>query len=67
MSSAVLLGGRSADIQEFGFQAAKLSEMDCAELQWGLFTDWQEWYLQVEKRSHKNSTILQDGRWAATR
>ena len=31
--SAVLEGGRSADIHEFCFQAAKLSEMDCAELQ----------------------------------
>ena len=34
MGSAVLEGGRSADIHEFIFQAAGLSDMDCVELQW---------------------------------
>ena len=39
MFSAVQVGGRSADIQEFRFQAAKRSELDCAELQGGLNAD----------------------------
>ncbi len=33
MSSAVLEGGRSADIHEFFFQAAERSDMECFELQ----------------------------------
>ena len=37
--SAVLDGGRSADIQEFCFHAAKRSDMYCVEMQWGLFDD----------------------------
>ena len=47
MGSAVLVGGRSADIQEFCFQAVKRSDMDCAELQGGLFADCQEWHIQA--------------------
>ncbi len=67
MSSAVLVGGRSADIHELCFQAAKRAEMDCAELQWCLIADWKEWHFQAAKRSDKSSTILQDDRFAATR
>ena len=37
--SAVLDGVRSADIQEFCFYAAKLSDMYCVEMQWSLFAD----------------------------
>ncbi len=58
MGSAVLEGGRSADIQEFCFQAAKRSDMDCAELQGGLFADCQEWHFQAARSSDKSSTIL---------
>ena len=36
---AVMEGVRSAVIHEFSFQAAKSSDMDCAELQAGLFAD----------------------------
>ncbi len=32
MGSAVLVGGRFVDIQEFFFETAKLSDMDCVEL-----------------------------------
>ena len=39
MSSAVLEGGRSAYIYELCFQAAKRSDMDCVEVQGGLFDD----------------------------
>ena len=46
------------------FQAAKCSNMDCVELQVCLFVDWQEWHLQVSKRSDNCSTIQQDGRFA---
>ena len=31
MGSAVVVGGRFFDIQEFCFQAAKCSDMDCVE------------------------------------
>ena len=34
-----LEGGRSADIHEICFQAAKRLNMDCVELQGGLFVD----------------------------
>ena len=37
MGSAVLEVGRYADIHQFCFQAAKRSDMDCAELQRCLF------------------------------
>ncbi len=37
--SAVLEGGRSADIHEFCFHAAKRSDMYCFEMQWDLFAD----------------------------
>ena len=39
MCSAVMEDGRSVDIHEFCFQAAKLSDIDCVELQGGLFAD----------------------------
>ena len=35
MGSALLLGGRSADIHDFCFHTAKRSDMECAELQGG--------------------------------
>ena len=47
MAIAVLEGGRSADIHEICFQAAKRSDMDCAELQRCLFVDCQEWHLRL--------------------
>ena len=43
MGSAVMVGGRFDDIQEFCFQAAKRSDMNCAELQGLLLADCQEW------------------------
>ena len=39
MGSAVLEVYRSADINEFCFQASKTSDMDCVEVQGGLFAD----------------------------
>ncbi len=63
MSSAVLEGSRSANINEFCFQAAKPSNMDCVEVQRCLFADCQEWHFQAAKRSDKSSTILQEGRF----
>ncbi len=39
MGSAVLEVGRSADIHQFCFLAAKRSDMDCIEVQVGLFAD----------------------------
>ncbi len=50
MGSAVLEVGRSANIHKFCFQAAKRSDMDCVELQFGLFADCMEWHFQVSKR-----------------
>ena len=47
MCSAVLEGGRSADNQKFCFQAAKRSDMDCVEVQRGVFADCKEWHFQV--------------------
>ena len=47
MGSAVLDGSRSAYIHEFCFHAAKRSDMDCVELQVGLFADHQEWDLRL--------------------
>ncbi len=47
MCSAVLDGGRSAYIHEFCFQAEKQSDMDCVDLQVGLFADNQEWDLML--------------------
>ncbi len=41
MCSAVLEGGRSANIHEFCFQPAKCSDMDCVEVQGGLFVESQ--------------------------
>ncbi len=63
MGSAVLDGGRSAYINEFCFQAAKRSDMDCVELQGCLFADCQEIHFQVLKRSDNCSTILQERRF----
>ena len=37
--SAVLEYGRSANIHEFCFQAAKRSDMDCFDVQGGLFAE----------------------------
>ena len=64
MSSAVLEVGRSADIHEFCFLAAKYADMNCAEVQGFLFADFQEWHFQAAKRSDKSSTILHEGRFA---
>ena len=44
---AVLKGGRSVYIHEFCFEATKRSDMDCVEVQGGLFDYCQEWYFQV--------------------
>ena len=46
MGSAVLEGGRSADIHEFCFQDAYRSDMICVELQWSLFAEYQEWHIR---------------------
>ena len=64
MSSALLEVGRSVDIHESCFQAAKRSDMDCVEVQGVLFADCQEYHFHVSKRSDNCSTILQDGRFA---
>ena len=42
MCSAVIKGGRSADIDEICFQVAKRSDMECVELLVGLFADCHE-------------------------
>ena len=42
MGIPVLEVGRFANIHEFCFQAAKRSEMDCDELQFGLFAVCKE-------------------------
>ncbi len=62
--SAVLEGGRSPDIHEFSFQAAKRSDRDCVEVQGRLLADCQEWHFQVFKLSDNCITILQEGRFA---
>ena len=49
IGSAVLEDGLSAYIHEFCFQAAKRLNMDCVELERGLFVDCQSWYFQVSK------------------
>ena len=59
MGSAVLVGGRFADIQEI-FSSFKRSDMDCVVLQGGLFADCMKWHFQAPKRSDNSSTILQD-------
>ena len=63
MRSAVLEGGRYANIHRFCFQAAKGLDMDCVELQICLFADCKEWHFQISKRSNNCSTILQEGRF----
>ena len=47
--SALLEVGRSADIYEFCFPAAKRSDMDCVEVQGRLFADCQEWRFHFSK------------------
>ena len=64
MGSAVLEVGRPANINEFCFQAAKRSDMDCVEVQGGLFAESQEGHFQAAKRLDMSSTILQEGRFA---
>ena len=61
MGSAGLVVGRSADIQKFCFQAAKRSDMECDDLQGGLFADYQERNFTTANRSDKSSIILQEG------
>ena len=39
VATAAVTVGLSADIHEFWFQAAKRSDMDCAELQGFIFVD----------------------------
>ncbi len=51
MCSAVLEVGRSADIHEFCFLAAKRADMNCTEVQGCLFADCQEWHIQAAKLS----------------
>ena len=41
MSGTVLQSGPFADVQELGFQTAKRSDMGCAELQGGQFSNSQ--------------------------
>ena len=48
MGSAVLEGGRSADIQEFCFHAAKRADKYCVEMQCGLFADYHLWHFGCE-------------------
>ena len=59
MGSAVLVGGRFVDIQEFLFQSAECWDMDCIELQGGLFADCQEWHIQAAKRRNIGSALQQ--------
>ena len=47
MGSVVLEGGRSADIHEFFFQAAKHSDMEFVQLEECVFAECQEWNFQV--------------------
>ena len=49
MGSAVLVGGRFDDIQEFCFQAAKHSDLDSTELEGVLFAVRQVWYFEAPK------------------
>ena len=58
MGSALLVGGRFDDIQEFFFQAAKRSDMNCAELQGLLLADCQEFCIVAKKFSEKSSTLM---------
>ncbi len=44
MGRAVLEVGRSADIHEFCFQGAKLSDMDRVDVQGVPFADCHEWH-----------------------
>ncbi len=38
--------------------------MDCDELKVSLLADCLEWHFQTANRSHKSSTILQEGQFA---
>ena len=60
MGSAVLLCGRTADVQKFCFQTAIRSDMCSAELQGGLLEDCQEWRIVAAKISDKVSILLQE-------
>ena len=64
MGSAFLQSGRSTDIHEFCFQAAKRTYMDCVELKRRLFADCEERHFQVSKCSDNCSSILNVGRFA---
>ena len=48
MGSAVLKGGPSADFTNL-VSSCKTSNMDCVEVQGGLFVDCEEWHFQVGK------------------
>ena len=50
MGSADLEVGRSANIHEFCFQDAIRSDMDCVEVQGGLFAENYKWHFQAAKR-----------------
>ena len=50
MGCAALLCGRYADVQEFCFQTAKRTDMDCKGLQVGLLANCQEWRIVAAKR-----------------
>ena len=62
--SAVLQGGRFADVQELRFEIAKRSHKDCAELQGCQFADFQGWRFQAAKCSDMSLAIIQEGRLA---
>ena len=46
MGSAVLVGVGFVDIQDFSFEGAKRSDMECVELQGCLFADCHEWHFR---------------------
>ena len=50
MGSAALVVVRFVDIQVFSFHGANRSDMDCVELQGGLFADCQVRHIQAAKR-----------------
>ena len=54
MGNAILLGGRSADVQEFCFQTPIRSDMGCDEQQGVLLADCQEGRIVAAKRSDKS-------------
>ena len=62
--SAVLLGGRSADVQEFCFQNCKTFRYGLSRNARCLLADCQKWRIVAAKRSDKSSTLLQEVRFA---